>query len=196
MPHKPKDVARNVSFVIELIHGSVDALEAEGWDDLGGHFEALVDRLFLFVRPFAEHEVDLRSARVLVSYTKAYACVVLCAENGLDVTESVMPAVGALFADPDRTERQVEVIHENEHVLDGDFLGLQPIAYGVTAEVHVGGRFKQYEFGILNTTFRHEPVPLIFPLGVFRCRKSIDHHKTDIMTRTCVLVTDIAKADD
>ena len=65
------------SFIVELVHGAIDALEAERGDEFGGDFKSVIDSLFLLVGPFAEYEVDLRPARVLVPYTEAHARVVL-----------------------------------------------------------------------------------------------------------------------
>ena len=104
-----------------------------------------------------------------------------------------MSAVGTLFADTNSAERQIEVIDENEHVLHGDFLLLEPVSDSVAAEVHVGGRFQEHHFGVLDTTFGDEPIPFVLPLGIHGCSKRIDHHETDVMACTCVLVAYITE---
>ena len=107
-----------------------------------------------------------------------------------------MSAVGALFADTDGTEGQVEIVHQNKHVLNRDFLLLEPVAYGVAAEVHVCRGLEEYHLGGFNATFGYETIAFVLPAGIDGCSKGIDHHKTDVMARTCVLVADISKSDN
>ena len=104
-----------------------------------------------------------RSSRVLVSYTETHAGVGVGTDDGLDVPQSVVAAVRALFANPDGTERQVQVVHQHEHVLHGDLLLLKPVPHGVAGEVHIRGGFEQYHFGVLHATFGYEPVTLVLP---------------------------------
>ena len=66
---------RSGLFPIKLVHRSVDTLETEGRDNLRGHFETLIDGLFLLFGPFAEDEIDLRAAGIFIADTESYACV-------------------------------------------------------------------------------------------------------------------------
>ena len=61
--------------IIILVHGAVDALEAERGDEFGGHFEPFLNLRFLVVGPFAEHEIDLCAARIFVADAETHACV-------------------------------------------------------------------------------------------------------------------------
>ena len=184
------------SFVIELVHRSVNTGEAEGGDNFGRYFEPLLQCFLLFVSPFTEHEIDLGAAGELIADAKPYARVVLGAQDGLDVSEPVMTAVGTLFADADGAERQVEVIDEDEHILHRYLLLLEPITHGIAGEVHIGGGFEEHEFGVLDTAFGDEAVAFVLPFRFHGCSKRIDYHETDVMTSTGVLIADITKSDN
>ena len=90
--------------MIKQVHCSVNALQTEGRDNFRRHLESLVNLFLLLVCQFAEHEVDLRSARVRVSYTKSHACVRVSTQDGLDVSKTVMTTVRSLFANTDCSE--------------------------------------------------------------------------------------------
>lgn len=62
-------------FIVELIHRAVDALQAEGRDDLGSHFQPLVNLFLLLIGPFSQDKIDLCATSVLVSDAEPYACV-------------------------------------------------------------------------------------------------------------------------
>ena len=181
---------------IVQIHGAVDTLQAERRDDFGGEFEAVGQQFLLLVGPFAEHEVALCSASEVVAYTEANSGVVLRAEYGLYVAQAVVPAVATLLADTDSTERKVEVVHQDEHVLHGDFLLLQPIAHGVAAEVHIGAWLEQDHLRILHAALRHKAIALVRPLYVLGFGKGIEHHEADVVARGGILIADISKTYD
>lgn len=73
------------SLVVVLIHRSVDTLQAEGRYDIFDDIKSVRQRFHFVISPCAKDIIDLCSARVLVPYTKAHACVVRCTEHLLDM---------------------------------------------------------------------------------------------------------------
>ena len=73
---------------------------------------------------------------------------------------------------------------------------MEPVAHGVAAEVHISGGLEEYHLGGFYATFGDETIAFVLPMGIDGRRKRIDHHKTDVMARTCVLVADISESDN
>ena len=62
-----------------------------------------------------------------------------------DVGEAVVSAVGALFAHTDSAQRQGNVVVDNQKVLDGNLLLIQPIFHRLAAQVHIGGGLDDHQ---------------------------------------------------
>ena len=54
------------------------------------------------------------------------------------VFETVVTAVAPTFPHPDRTERQIDVVADNDEVLKGKFQFPHPVPDGIATEIHVG----------------------------------------------------------
>lgn len=62
--------------------------------------------------------------------------------------------------DADRTERQRDVVDDDENVFQRNFLGLHPVTDGFPAQVHVGRRLEQDECPSFVFQFRYRAVAL------------------------------------
>ena len=123
----------------------------------------------------------------IVAYAKTQACIVLCAKHLLDMSQSVVSAIATLFAHAYAAEWQIQVIYQYQHVLHRNLLLLQPVSNGIAAEVHVGGRLEQDDLSTLDAATRHKTVSFVFPRSILALSKSVQHHKTNIMTRIGIL---------
>ena len=81
-------------------------------------------------------------------------------------------------------------------MIDGDALRTHPVAYSLTAEVHIGGGLEQDDLSVLDTTCGYVSVALGGEAGAETSGEGIGDTEADVVTCRLVLTTDIAEADD
>ena len=89
----------------------------------------------------SEHPIYLHAAWKIVADTHSQASIVLSDEL-LNMSQTIMPAIRATGFQTEGTERQSHIVADNQQSALFDIFLIQPVTNGVTAQVHVGGRFK------------------------------------------------------
>ena len=92
-----------------------------------------------------QYVVHLVSAREVAADAEADAAVLLRAEQFGDVLQSVMPAGAPLRAHPEGSERQGDVIDDDQQILTRNLLRVEPVADGLARKVHVGRGLEQHQ---------------------------------------------------
>lgn len=112
---------RRNSAIIELIHSSFKPDRAECFDRLGSHFGALGQCCGLLFCPFAQYVVDLHSFRKIAPDAEPQPGICIRAEQFGYIFKPVMSPVASFGPDADRTERQRDVVDDDENVSNGIF---------------------------------------------------------------------------
>ena len=187
-------VARGCDLLsVVLIHGALYAFEGIGADGVGSQGDALVHGGHLLVSETSENEIYLSAAGEVVADAETQAGVLLRAEDGGDMAETVVASLAAAGFHTQRTERQGEVIGDDEELVDGDFLLVKPVTHGITAEIHIGGGLEEEELLVLHAYGGDETIAAVLPSGTGIGSQLIDDAETHIMARVSIFDTDIAE---
>ena len=181
-------------FII-LIHCDGDACQAEALGDVARSGELLLDDGFVLGAELTQHEVGLCATGKVVADAELQTGIALTDELG-DVLQTVVTAVAALASQTQGAHGKREVVDDDEEVLGGDVLLLQPVAHGIAAEVHEGGGLEQRDLCVLHTHVGHEAVALVFPHGACRTGKGVYHAKSDVVACAVVLIARVTQADN
>lgn len=83
------------SFLVELVHGDVDTCQAEAFHDFAGGLQTFGHGLPVFVREVSQYIVYLASAWKVVADAEAQAGIVLRAQRGGNVLQSVVAGIAS-----------------------------------------------------------------------------------------------------
>ena len=181
------------SLSIIFVHGALYALEGIGADGVGSQGDALVHKGLLLGSEASEDEIHLSAAGEVVADAETQAGVLLRAEDGGDVAQTVVAALATAGLHAQRAEGQGEVVGNDEELRGGDFLLVQPVAHGIAAEVHIRGGLEEEELLVLHADGRDEAVAAVLPRGAGIGSQLIDDAKAYVVARVGVLGTDIAE---
>ena len=96
---------------------------------------------FLFLRgPLSQYIINLLALGKSVPNTETEATVFSRIECGGNIREAVMTSVTSLLFHAQGSKRQGKVVGYDDEILERNFLGLQPVIDGPSAQIHVGGR--------------------------------------------------------
>ena len=182
-------------FLVELVHGDVDAGKGEGLDAGDGVVYDWVEDFTLFGGELAEHVVYLSSAAELVAYAYAQTGVFLSDEL-LYVSQSVVSSVGAVPLEAHLAEREGQFVYDDEQPLGGDVLFLKPLAHGVAGEVHVCRRFQQEQFPAFYRGFSNEAVTLVGEGRPEVFGELVDDHPSGVVPCLVIFRSGIAESGD
>ena len=180
---------------VVLVHGDVEAGEAERLDDVDGRGQLGVDDGTVVGIEAAEHEVHLCAGREAVADAHAQTGVLLRTEHLLDVAQPVVSARTALALEAQGADGQGEVVDDDEQVLAGDVLLVQPVADGVAAEVHERGGLEQHELAVLDGRVGHVAVAAVLKNSIGRLGKGVQYVVTYVVAGVFVFVAWIAQTD-
>ena len=107
-----------------------------------------------------------------------------------------MPAVAAAHAHPDRTERQVQVVADDDDPLRRDVHLVHPVTDGVAAEVHVCGRLEEDQFPSPVGALGYAAVTPAFENKIGCLGPGIQYHKSHVVPGRSVLSADVSQSDD
>ena len=105
--------------------------------------------LLLFLAELSEHEAYLLSFAEVVSDSDSDAGLFLGAYQFCDVGQSVVSSCASVLSESECSERNVEVVRDDDHVLNGYLELVHPVTYSLSAEVHICGWLEQKEFSAL-----------------------------------------------
>ena len=88
---------------------------------------------------------------------------------------------------------KAEVVHHDQEVLQGNLFLLHPVAYGISAQVHVGAGLEQHQLGVLGAAMRHKAIPLVLERGLAGLRQRVHDVETDVMTCAFVFRSDVSE---
>lgn len=167
--------------MVELVHRDLYAGQAEALDDLGCPVQQLRHLLELFIGEMAQDVIDLPAFGVIVANAEAKARVILCAQELRDVLKAIVAGVAALWLEAKRPERQGDIIDNDQQVLDGNILFLQPIADSVTAQVHECVWLEKNQLAVFYSSAGDGAITLLVERDALAFRQSVDDPETDIM---------------
>ena len=107
--------------------------------------------------------------------------------------QSIVSARAARRLHANCPERQTQIVHDNQQILQLDFFLLQPVAHGIAAEVHKCGGLQQHQFGILHPCVRHEPVTPVVKSSIGRLSEGVQYSESDVVAGAVVLVADVTQ---
>ena len=134
---------------VEIIHRPVRTNGAEIADPFYHPLGQSRHFGLLFISQASEHEINLPAIAEIVADAHAYAGVLARAYALLNVLESVVAAITAVLAHPQRAERYVEIVADDDEILNRDAQLLKPETHRIATEVHIGGRFQQIQLATL-----------------------------------------------
>ena len=105
-----------------------------------------------------------------------------------------MPAVAAFALDANGAEGQSQVVDYYKNILNRNVFLLFPIANGVSAEVHICGRFEQNELLVLHSHFSHIAVTLSGKRSIGCLGKGIQYSKSYVVASALIFATNVAQA--
>ena len=109
------------------------------------------------------------------------------------MSQSVVAAVAAVGLQTEGAYGQGDVVGDDEQPLLVDVLLVQPVAHCVAAEVHEGGGLEQKNLASLNRCLCHETITLILKNNIGRLSKSVQYHKTCIVSGILILSTGVTQ---
>ena len=106
-------------------------------------FEPFGHRLPVLFAPLAQHVIDLMPLREVAAHAEAHPGKILRSQKFGNILQAVMPSGAPLRAQPQRTERQCDIVRNDQQILRGDLFGLHPVADGLARKIHIGRGFEQ-----------------------------------------------------
>ena len=104
-----------------------------------------------------------------------------------------MTTIAAIRLQAEGTEGQGEFVADDEQSLLVYLLLVEPISHGIAAEVHEGRRFQQENLAPLDGSLSHETITLILKMNIGRFSKSVQYHKSRVVSCTGVFIARVAK---
>ena len=181
-----------LSEFVVLVHRVVDALEHETLDDFHTQVDGRQKLLHVLLAVLAEHPVYLTATRVVVADTHAKSGIVLSDEL-LDMSQTIVTTIASIRLQAEGTERQGEFVADDEQPLLVYLLLVEPVSHGIAAEVHEGGRLQQENLASLDGSLSHETITLIFKMNIGRFSKSVQYHKSRVVSCSGVFIARVAK---
>ena len=103
----------------------------------------------------------------------------------------------ASLPQPERAERQVEVVVDHQEIRRSDAVADQQALDSPPADVHVGLRLGQDDLQVVQPTAAHQAVgPLLVEADGVAIGKSVQHHEARVMATPGILRAGIPEADD
>lgn len=167
--------------MVELVHRDLYAGQAEALDDLGRPVQQLRHLLELFFRKMAQDIIDLPAFGVIVANAEAQARVVLCTQELCDILKAVVTGIATLWLEAECPEGQGDIVDNDQQVLDGNILFLQPIADSVTAQVHECVWLEKNQLAVFYSSAGDGAITLLAERDALAFRQSVDDPETDIM---------------
>ena len=153
----------------------------------------MVDDRFFGWFPLTQHEIYLTAAREVIAQTETQTTEHIGTQFFNDVGQAVVAAVSTLLAEAQRTQRQSDVIVDNQKILNWNLLLLQPVFYRLAAEIHVGRRLDdkqslalEFHLRSLGKTVRGERTFQVL-------RQAVGNLKTNVVSRVVVLGTYVSQ---
>ena len=87
-----------------------------------------------------------------------------------------------------------QIVHDDEHVFQGDVLLFHPVAHGVAGEVHIRGGLEQNKPLVLQAHFGHSPVAAVFKKDIGRLGQGVQYSETYVVARVGIFGSDVAQA--
>jgi hypothetical protein len=107
-----------------------------------------------------------------------------------------VPAVRTFRPYPNRTERQRDVVGNDDHLFDRPIFLFQKAAYGLAAQIHIGLGLCELDCLIFNFHSPHQRAALFaFDQRMPLVSKQIHEHKAEIMPRLFILGARISQAN-
>ena len=131
----------------------------------------------------------------IVPDAHAYARVLPGFQKIFDIAESVMAAVTAVHSHADGSEREIDVVADDDEVFQWNVQLGQPVAYGITAEVHVRRWLEQVEGTPLDAFGGHGAITFVFKRNIGRLSPGVQYHESDVMSGGGVLCANVAETD-
>src|SRR3712207_2666501 len=132
-----------LSQLVKLVHRGSDALQHEALDDVNGRVEGGLQLFHLFVGVAAQHPVYLASLGIIVAHAYAQPGIVLANEL-YDMPQAVVTAVATACLQAEIAQRQGHIVADDEQSFLVDALVVEPVSYGIAAQIHKGGGLEQY----------------------------------------------------
>ena len=134
---------------IHGIHGSVYANSSPCLYTVNYSFADSFHFLFFLFAQLAQNESYLLTSAEIVADTYSYACIFLSTDEFGDIGEAVVSSSTSVLSESQGSERNVEVVRDDDDVFYRYLELVHPITYSFAAEVHVCGWLEQKEFPAL-----------------------------------------------
>ena len=107
-----------------------------------------------------------------------------------------MPSGAPLRAQPQRTERQCDIVRNDQQILRGDLFGLHPIADGLARKIHIGRGFEQNQRAALVFHLGHIAVTRRGKNSVGRLCEGVQHIESDVVSGPGIFGADISQPNN
>ena len=107
-----------------------------------------------------------------------------------------MTAVAPFGPNTQRTERQSDIVRNDQQVFERDLLLLEPIADGLATQIHVGRRFEQQQEMPAVTKFGHITVTSRTKRDIGHPGQGVQYFETYVVTGIGIFGADISQSDD
>ena len=92
-----------------------------------------------------------------------------------------MAAVTAVHSHADGSEREIDVVADDDEVFQWNVQLGQPVAYGITAEVHVRRWLEQVEGTPLDAFGGHGAITFVFKRNIGRLSPGVQYDESNVM---------------
>ena len=115
-----------------------------------------------------------------------------CLQNGL---HAFLAACGTLGTDPDRADRQIHIIMDDQDILRCNMIVVDSLGYCASGVVHVGQRLQQQYVFPMNPHRGDQCIPLHSKIdGAAHLRQFINYHKATVVPCLCVFLSGISQS--
>ena len=105
-----------------------------------------------------------------------------------------MAAVRAAGLQTELSEGQCHIVANDEQPALVNVLLVQPVAHGITAQVHEGGGLEQKDLTALHRRLCHKAVATVVKNNIGRLCESVQYHESCIVAGHVVLLADISQS--
>ena len=130
-----------------------------------------------------------------VTDAKSEARIFVAIQYQIDVFQAVVSAVAAFGLDADRTECQIQIIGNNQHIFFGYFFFFHPILHRFATQIHVGIGLEQQIGSAFKLVFGQAAQLYGLKRKRFFFGHKIQDFKPNVVSRIYVFGPNIAKAN-
>ena len=94
------------------------------------------------------------------------------------------------------TERESQIVYDHQDTFKRNVLFVHPVPDGVSAQVHVGGRFQKHQLLPFQREGSHSAVAFVLKNKIGRLSQGVQYSKTYIVTGSGIFASDIAQTDN